>query len=226
MKLRSDIVHPSLQGPTWSSTHQGDQTRIYDTVQWSFSRIPNRTQVQLHRLIASNPRIASPQRGGMCTNHIQVPLHCGDLFNRPGLLHARLGLLLRTGGDYTKLTLNLETEPQTLRVYPIKFHIQLQQNSHALPRYHNPSARQTARQGHLGTTWPRSMVYMYVYDILYMSYIINTKDSIRTSIRHNRNLSIPEVISKPFSSICGNKHGKWPHRSPSEPSTIQTPSRN
>ena len=68
------------------------------------------------------------------------------------------------------------------------------------PRHRNPSAPQTAQQGHLGTTRPRRMACTPVNTTLFISYILHTQDSFGTSLWHNRTITSAEEIPKTFPS--------------------------
>ena len=64
----------------------------------------------------------------------QVILTDGRRMQAKHKSNLKLGPLLKTGRDYTKLTPYLKTEPQSINIYPTKWNLRLQQNSHAPPR--------------------------------------------------------------------------------------------
>ena len=89
-----------------------------------------------------------------------------------------------------------------------------------LPRHQNHITWQTAQQGHLGTTRPRSTVFSSVNDTLLMSYIIQTQYRIGTSLQNNGTLPSAEEIPKPVPIRCGNTHGSGTHRGHPKPMPI------
>ena len=153
---------------------------MHENVQLIPSCLPKINQFQVHLLWTITPSNAFPQRGWTFNKHIQGPMYCVGLLNIPRLTHAKLGLPLRVGGYYLKLTLPLNIEPQSLGVCAIKCHLWMQQKPNPpSPSHQKPSAQQTAKQRHLGTTQPRRMVCTSGYDTLYMPY--------RTYPRYHRN---------------------------------------
>ena len=162
-----------LQGPTLAPNHQGYQDSIHETGQWSLFRLPKRTKFQGHWLPTSTPSNESPQRGWMCNNHIQWPLHCGTLLIRAIPPMQNWYCLLEQAYIILNLFRPLRLNPKILTYFELNGTLDYSRTPPS-PMHLNPSARQTRTTGALvHHTTKKGGMYVwiwYIIDVLHHRY--------------------------------------------------------